>query len=517
MLEFRGSRLKVRPMALAKCVALHQVGPKRYEVVNTISLETAVIDGDADLVVEEESGDVMLAADLNGQAMALDTKDLLRKTVFLDGEGVRYLCSRDQVGRVSWQCLDEVEKKYKRSDATLCVGGGRATCSFKVYAFFWPRALNQRCFWCLNDCYTYLGLKCYKGFPGRWISRCKTAWAKSWCDLVGEEHALQIIHSIDERGQSEAIAALREPLRCLPTPALSTFGLMVNLLRWYCLSQNKGGLEGKNLKARRAARSMLSGILDAVASGAQKWTVHLVICKQWVSSWPASLPACDGEAVVEVTCDRGVLDLGPLEEACSGPGKTSVGRQIWKSLQRSIGDVGSCSLLVALEALMRNNCLKGLLAQILYKTAKQVERVLALQASPKKQAGVGMTCQWKDRWGGVGGRGVKQGGCCFLVVCLYFRGVRGACVFHQDFKDLVMEDRGILLISYIMAAKDEVRDMNEINFSCATDKGNVWGLGLQKTFFCTPDNLLIYACPMVTAKVTGNTPFANSSLPARLA
>ena len=60
------------------------------------------------------------------------------------------------------------------ADITVRIGGGAAKFQFDSSVFVRPRHCGSRLWWSLSQMYRYLKLECFQGFPGRWISRCRS-------------------------------------------------------------------------------------------------------------------------------------------------------------------------------------------------------------------------------------------------------------------------------------------------------------------------------------------------------
>lgn len=385
------------PVPLFECLCLDRLADNDFVLTNILTGEKCMLAGEHELVIDEVSGDavVLKLGEDDEEAQILEVRDLLSKVVVEDCKGCRYVQSASPDGSMTTLDLDAAMSKFKSASCHVSVGGGAAAFDFECFVFVRARGLGCRCWWSLNKIYAYLGLTCYKNFPGRWASRSKMAWKKQWLELAGDSVSDELVHAVDDRGQGGAIHALRFPQRCLPAPSLSTFAMLATLLRWYVCHQNKGGLT--ELGCRKAASSMMASLVTWVSSDASPLKIRLELVSSWSARWPRPPPPVDGRSVLELGCAAGQLDLAPVKELAMCRDPHPVASDMWSAVSEYLGVGSQVPLLQCMEVCMVNPKAKSLLGQLLMVVALRLELLLARctkgGGGPNKQ----ICLQWTDR------------------------------------------------------------------------------------------------------------------------
>lgn len=384
------------PIAPVDCLRLGRIGDEEvFLLTNIITREKVRLEGACDLVVDEHLGGALIAfVGPGGELVAREPDGLLCRTVYENSAGERFIRERKDSGEISTWSLGAMECRFKAACVSVNVGGGCALTTFSTFVFMRARGLNCRCFWDTTAIYKHLGLKCYKGFPGRWVSRAKPSWLRSWCGLVGDQGAEQLVYSVDDQGESKFIDSLRALDRCLPATSISTFALLANCLRWYAASQNKGGLMERN--CRSVAKSLFSALARGL--GATDWSFDFMVGCKWASSWPRPGPPCDDASVVRLHCSGGIVDLAPLRGIAASVG-FAVAKRVWPALAAVSSHDAAAPLATLCKHCVQNEKLQGFLGQLLVAMTTQLDVVLGahVRGAVRRQSHGPVSMVWLDR------------------------------------------------------------------------------------------------------------------------
>ena len=149
-------------------------------------------------------------------------------------------------------------RRFQETTVKFNAGLLKTEISWVSYQVNWPRAAKSRFLWSLSDVYRILKLTSFSNKPSKWVHDNQTSWSR-----VIENHGGAGNHLF--RGR-QAIGRGAPPVdvieQFLPSPAITTYGLITLLCAFCSLpSQSGGGL--KNPSARMCARVVFEGLLVA--------------------------------------------------------------------------------------------------------------------------------------------------------------------------------------------------------------------------------------------------------------
>lgn len=246
-------------------------------------------------IVRDDKGFAAIVdTDPDGACFCCD--DLLRRAIFVDQFGERYMVENKTVGEGEVVIrLKDKQSLFRSCTAVVCVGPTSAKHSFQFFFLSWPRPGGYRMFWKMSTFYTVFGLVSYRGVASKWIWAQMKQWDRQ-CRALHQPD--QLIHSVQHDGAAQT-SDIADGF--LPSAAASTFCLVQLLIRWHACTPNDGGL--REPRSRRAAQCLLEGFLRAVFAGAAR-VLQLNFSQQFVQ-WPMQ-----ARPHVVLPIDDGTVSLG---------------------------------------------------------------------------------------------------------------------------------------------------------------------------------------------------------------
>lgn len=185
-------------------------------------------------------------------------------------------------GRYERTSVSEKVQHYAAFDATIPLRSLGDGLSFELYRVV-VRRQPFAVVWNVLCLCRILQLQSYKGVPSKWAFNCRQPWL-AWMEEAGVAPADHVMQS----ALSNSVNSQRSSTACLPSPSLSTAGLVVCLCRWaYCTPQF-GGL--RTVAARQLAEDFLFAVL-ASAVARRCWRLQLRWVAEWSAAWPCSEPS----------------------------------------------------------------------------------------------------------------------------------------------------------------------------------------------------------------------------------
>lgn len=136
-------------------------------------------------------------------------------------------------------------------------------------------------FWSSASLYKILGLTCYMSSPSKWFYEMADGWGK-WFETCGFKK-VHIMHGRLSYKKEQVQGTHSDAI--LPTPSLSTVGLLLVLTRLACLSPRRGGL--RDPTAQSAAKWFVVSLIRGTDLGpGDMASIHLRLANDWEHIWP---------------------------------------------------------------------------------------------------------------------------------------------------------------------------------------------------------------------------------------
>lgn len=362
-------------------VYLDQTGSSTWMLTHILTLEAVPLESVGELVllfdndgygaVVYESGEVRSCEDLFGRQ--LFGRDTGERVIVGARGGPEAAFTRP------WS-LTFGSQRFAQTSVTVISGVAQQHHNFEAYRFDWPR-MQASVFWSFKSLYSALGLQCFK-----------KSWS-SWC-WAGFERWHRFLDSIG-LGMHLCQSAAAMKNRCeglplhgndLPTPGVSSWGMLALLSRWSSGSRKQGCLDTED--ARHAAGQLLRSFLVSLG-GVRRWALEVRLAAPWQSRWPrpeAVAPKVDLPVLAE-----GMVDMVPLAELASRPGN-QIASDLYGVLQKSLHGERSISLqrLLAVAAADKGLARFNFLGQVVWRVGQQLE--ITFLAGHLK-AGAGRFCR----------------------------------------------------------------------------------------------------------------------------
>jgi hypothetical protein len=242
-----------------------------FTVVHSLSGERKVFELACDQFEEvyDDDGDgCIVAMDSAGTCVGVMVfADLFSKVVLVDKEGNMFW--RQASDRTAVAVPLELEAcRYK--DAVLDIPNANNGGSFKCasYVFSRPRSCRQYTFWNLVDLYGFFQLECYGKSGSAWVSRSLDAWLRVF-GVFGQ----QVIDGTMVNGKNAKKRDAPFSGRCLPSPAVSTLGLL-SLCHSFATHRGRGA-SGNSVNPELASELLLRLIDASSHASMEHW--HFVL------------------------------------------------------------------------------------------------------------------------------------------------------------------------------------------------------------------------------------------------
>jgi hypothetical protein len=216
------------------------------------------------------------------------------------------------------------------------------------------------------------------------------------------------------------------------------------------------------MQSRAASKVLFEVLVGWIRTEGASFSITVEVCGSWVCRWPRPPVSAEAEAVVEVKCDAGMVDLQPLVElgrSCGCPIAKKWVRELTARLDTTVPRFCVLELMAVAAASCQ---LQPFFAQLGWTISVELERAL----------------------GGAGKKGLRCGGMAFKWM-----------EWSQACNDPHMTDRA--LVQY-MGAAQELAQSHHV-FGLATDKGTVGAMPLQLSLVTLPTKHALLRCPQVGA------------------
>lgn len=305
-------------------------------LTNLVTRERVQLSGEYELVVDDEGEEALLIGGGGDDGSIREVPPLFSQHLYESTTSERWILDMSNSGE-AWTCLDALESKFKTAECKVDIGGGAAEGSFETFVFRRARDLGLYTFWSMASVYSFLKHDAFKGFCSRWVSRSRATWVKSWAGFIGSSASEHFVCAADDRGDRSKIDGQPWPTRCLPQSSVSTFGLLGNVLRWYCLPANHGGMS--HLRQRDACASLMKALISLALPASGETSFAFEVCGAWEARYPRPAPEVDQATIVNLKLQGRRLDLSALEAAsAAASSRTAAPRKLWAALRDSMGD-----------------------------------------------------------------------------------------------------------------------------------------------------------------------------------
>ena len=300
---------------------------KCWALVNGITLEQ--------LPLPKPVGAWKLVRDDDGWAALVDTasdqhllvEKLLKRTLFTDTNGERYIRTRSIAGEHVYTSLWEKQMEYRKVYRVVHVGPTFAKHELEGCYLNWPRHANFHIVWKLVEFYKILALSTYSGKPSKWVGTLCDQWNEQ-CNSFGFSH-----HVVRSQACRADMDRGLEADGFLDDTSMTTLALLQSLARWGTRTPNDGGLRGNDPRA--AALCFFAGVLTSAFSKTT-FSLPIAFVEGWIPQWPADeLP---GHLELEVC--KGQVSLQTWKQYLeSGPEGRSIAEAWWAHF--NLGTLGN--------------------------------------------------------------------------------------------------------------------------------------------------------------------------------
>lgn len=233
-------------------VAVESLTGGRHRVVHLVTLERRDLPathGSWHLVVDNEGYGCVY--DSEGVCAPILLEDLFSRRVYVSGEHPLLVIERSAAGGERAWSLSDRMRECEALNVTFKAGATIAAHTIRCWLVSWPRQ-GRRFFFSALGMYRMLVLRCFQRVASKWVYESFERWA-SWLRTLGfrpNHIQLSCLSTNDASANSSNF---------LPTPCLSSVGMVGLLARWCSSSLAKGGL--REPASRAAASALLDGVL----------------------------------------------------------------------------------------------------------------------------------------------------------------------------------------------------------------------------------------------------------------
>lgn len=162
----------------------------------------------------------------------------MKKVVFDGSDGDLYVLDEQKAGNMPYS-LTRARAKHRSASVTMQLGATAAMASANAWAFIWPKSGDQRLYWDTFALYGNLKMTSYHKQPSKWLFFNQVpVWEADIAKMFAAEQFVYSCHGLNIHKANE----LEWHMRCLPSPSVSTAGLIFLLARWAYASKRHGGL-----------------------------------------------------------------------------------------------------------------------------------------------------------------------------------------------------------------------------------------------------------------------------------
>lgn len=225
-------------------VAVESLTGGRHRVVHLVTLERRDLPathGSWHLVVDNEGYGCVY--DSEGVCAPILLEDLFSRRVYVSGEHPLLVIERSAAGGERAWSLSDRMRECEALNVTFKAGATMAAHTTRCWLVSWPRQ-GRRFFFSALDLYRMLLLRCFQRVASQWVYESFERWA-SWLRTLGfrpDHIQLSCLSANDASANSSNF---------LPTPCLSSVGMVGLLARW-CQGRLAGaGVEGGSFRFAR--------------------------------------------------------------------------------------------------------------------------------------------------------------------------------------------------------------------------------------------------------------------------
>ena len=316
------------------------------------------------------------------------------------------------VGQATFVRVAEEMSKHRPARLKMplpCVG---AHMEFSAYVFAEPRPTNQRVFWQYHDVYRFAKLSSYKGQPSNWVFCSYDAWRSFFEATTGHNQICLSMQTSDASGKKLAMPANE---RCLPNPAVSTFGLFLQLYRWSMCSPAAGGLNMET--SREACGQVCMAFMKQIgAFGVVPVRVTLLVLDCFISPWPRPLETCNGRSAISLLIQDGCVDINAIHTAAVAQGSLPLTLAWSELLKSNFGCATTIDLHAFLSVCALTPKLRAVHHQVVWAASVALE--LALSKLGQGQASSSeVEWAWSDRAIAKGGYDMEHKLAAYVYNC----------------------------------------------------------------------------------------------------
>lgn len=162
-------------------------------------------------------------------------------------------------------------------------------------------------------------------------------------------------------------------------------GLLTMVVRWFGATREAGGLAEPS--GRRTAGFLIESFAGLLESYEAAWVIVVVGTTQWEPIWPRPPPVNGGSSVAELRVHRGCVDLSPFAAAPRAAHHDVKIAKMQKAFDQLLFvNLEAVRLQDLLPALLMQDRLKSLLAQIIDGMAKHIETTMGQLVAKKRTA-----------------------------------------------------------------------------------------------------------------------------------
>jgi hypothetical protein len=191
---------------------------------------------------------------------------------------------------------------------------------------------GSRVFWQLPAYYQFMQFSTYGAKASSWISRSRRQWDKHWGDEAGMS---QLIESTMVTGRNvEVKKNVNFEDRCVPVPAVSTFGLAL-MLSW-AIKKAEGVIADPGSEASNAVTLVDRMVATAceLRIGEPPWQIKLIFVAKWRPAWPRQASSTDESSFVSLpVVDDDSVDLSEWRDLAVS-GLCSMASEAWKAISK---------------------------------------------------------------------------------------------------------------------------------------------------------------------------------------
>lgn len=456
-------------------LVLDRVGDAGHQLTDTVTFERVSLKGQWELVFDDDTGAAALAGcDCDGQECMYLAVDLMRKGLYMDNRGERFIVYTNKQGATERISFDLHLTKYRDADVQLRLGDTSATASLIVFVMAQARSANMRVWWGLFDIYRLLNLNTFAGQPCKWVNAGLCKWRNWLLPHIGGSHTILSKHW---NLSPQTVQELPWYDRCLPQTSISTILCLVCLCSWSCRPAAKGGM--KSTSNKDAAATMLKALLSLSCSHVGGSACCVYINDTWQCNYPRPQEVFMDHPPARVQIQfepPDVIDISSLFEAPHDQEEDPTWQRWLGVLMRAGVGLARARMpifdLLAVATPLPQ--LQSLVHQLLWHLALRLEICLAHAKDGKNESGA-VTFGWKT--------------------------------LAPDPGDPRMEEK---LYNYVIAGIEESRKHD--TFTVAVDKASPSFQSLANGVLTFPNGVSVLCCPQVVLSWLARPPQSSEFL-----